>query len=374
MAATPITAYAAYNALGTDADSVLSALREGRSGLRSVPETAELGPVFGRASDPPGLPEPFEGYNGRAARLLAAALTEVSEAVIVAKRRWGPHRVGMVLGVHGPTERWLSPPDGAQTTMQTAHALGSQGPLLFAREALSLRGPTFCVHAEGAAGLAAISSAHRLIGAGLADAVITGGVGAMSSVAGRSFAARRLLSAEAARPMSVARAGTSLGEGAALLLLERHGDAFLEVCGTAESQHDGPHGRAPIEAMQGALRASGVDSSAIGFVQTLAPALITHDFAEASAIAECFEPSMPVASLIGATGWILGAGGATEVLAAAAAVRDGVIPPTIGCDPADATLPVKPSPTRRELEHDHVLVHGATLGGRSIACVIGARQ
>ena len=27
----------------------------------------------------------------------------------------------------------------------------------------------------------------------------------------------------------------------------------------------------------------------------------------------------------------------------------------------------------RELEHDHVLVHGATLGGRSIACVIGAR-
>lgn len=373
MAATPITAYAAYNALGTDSEAVLTAIREGRTGLRPVPPTAELGAMFGLAKDPPELPESYRAYDGRAARLLAAALVDVAEAVAVARRRWGSHRVGIVLGIYGPEEHWLSPPDDTQTSLHTVHALGSQGPLLLARDVLSVRGPSYCVAAEGAAGLAAIAAAHRLIGAGLADAVLAGGIGAKSSVAGRCFAARRLLSSNAARPMSVARAGTSLGEGVALLLLERHGDAFLEVCGTAEAQHDGPHGRAPVEAMRGALHASRVDSSAIGFVQTLAPAMVTHDFAEASAIAECFEPAMPVASLIGATGWIVGAGGATEVLAAAAAVRDGVIPPTVGCDPADATLPVAPSPTRRELEHDHVLVHGATLGGRSIACVVGAR-
>ena len=373
MAATPITAYAAYNALGSDADTVLAGLAEGRCGLRAVPPTAELGAHYGLAADPPALPETHAEYDGRAARLLAGALSDISEAVVVARRRWGSHRVGMILGVHGPEERWLSPPDDADTAMSTVHALGSQGPLLLARDALELRGPAYCVAAEGAAGIAAIAAAHRLIGSGLADAVIAGGVGAKSSVTGRSFTARRLLSSDAARPLSASRDGTCLGEGVALVLLERHADAFLEICGVAEAQHHGAHARAPVESMRAALRDSSLDSAAIGFVQTLAPATITHDFAEASAIAECFEPSMPVASLIGATGWIVGAGGATEVLAAAAAIRDGFIPPTVGCDPVDATLPVTPSPTRRELEQDHVLVHAATLGGRSIALVVGAR-
>ena len=125
-------------------------------------------------------------------------------------------------------------------------------------------------------------------------------------------------------------------------------------------------------ALQAALKASNVRPDMVGFVQVLAPGTVTHDFSVSAAVREAFSGGMPIASLVGATGWVLGAGGATELIVATAALVRGHIPPSVGCEPIDATLGVSPSAGRRALESDHAVVHTSSLGGRSIAFVVGA--
>ncbi|MEM6994687.1 MAG: beta-ketoacyl synthase N-terminal-like domain-containing protein [Myxococcota bacterium] len=373
MTATPITAYAAYNALGKNAEGVLEALAAGRSGLDRIESRSGPSRCWGRAPNPPALPEALGAIDNRARRLLASVCGDLAQPVVTACRRWGAHRVALVLGVHGPDAQWLREATEASTPTRVVHERGTQGPLTLAQQLLDLRGPAYCVAGEGAAGAAAIAAGHRLLQAGLADAVVAGGVGVLSSVVGESYASRRLLSEDEARPLSAVRAGTSLGEGAALVLMERHGDAFVELLGSAEA-HDGTGaGRAATPAISAALERAGVDAGSVGFVQMHAPGTITHDFNESAALRECFGAGMPVASMVGATGLVLGAAGATDVIVAAAALRDGFIPNTVGCDPPDSTLGVVASARRRELEQDYALVHAATLGGRSVALVIGAR-
>lgn len=373
MPGTPITAYAAYNALGVDTDAVLDGVIAGRSGLRMIDNPEGPSRHWGRAVDPPELPKRFACYESRAARFIAAALREVLEPVAVARRRWGAHRVALVLGSAGPDIAWLRA-RAEPVSPDALHAHGAQGPMLMAREMLGVRGPAYCVAAEGAAGAAAIAAGHRLLTGGFADAVVTGGVGALSSVAGQPYAARRLLGEGPARPLCASRSGSCLGEGAALLLLERHADSLLELVATGEAQRSGAASGAGAAAMRTALANAGLQPEAIGFVQVLAPATITHDFNEAAAVRECFGTAMPVASTMGAIGWVLGAAGATEAIVAAASVGRGVLPPTAGCDPIDGTLEVAPVPQRRELECDQAMVHAATLSGRSIALIVGARQ
>ena len=373
MAATPITAYAAYSALGTNIEQILAGLADGRSGITSIDNPRGTSRCWGRVADPPPLSEPFAEFDCRAGRLVAAVAADLVEPVAVARRRWGSDRVAVVLGTHSPDTKWLRDEVEGDTATATVHARGAQGPLLLARELLELKGPAYCVAAEGAAGAAAIASAHRLIAAGLADAVVAGGVGVLSSLAAEAYSVRRLLSEDPARPLCASRAGTSLGEGAALLLIERHGDAFLELGGVAEAQDGTGGGRAAVPAMNEALRCSGVAAESIGFVQLHAPGTITHDFLEAGAVRECFGERMPVASMVGATGLVLGAAGAIDLIVAAACIGQGFIPPTIGCDPPDGTLGVTATVARRELEHDYAMVHAVSLGGRSIAMVVGAR-
>lgn len=372
MVATPITAQAAYNALGTSVDAILAALAERRCGLTPVQQAGIDTAHWGRAPDPPPLPEPFAAFDSRATRLLCAVLPDLVGPVATARRRWGSDRLAFVLGVHGPDDSVFGPKAEAVSSA-TLQARGSQGPLLFAREALELRGPAYCVSAEGASGAAAIAAGHRLIEAGLADAVLAGGVGALSPLTVRTFAARRLLSAAPARPFAASRAGATIGEGAALVLIERHADAFVEICGVAEAQGATAGQDAATHAMRRALSRAQVEPSQVGFVQAQGSGLVTADFAEANAIQACFGESMPVSSILGATGWIVGAAGATEVAVAAAALAGGFIPASVSCTPMDGTLAVNPLDTRRELDSDYVLVHAPSLAGRSIALVVGAR-
>jgi len=373
MVATPITAYAACNALGDNADDILDALAAGRCGLAPVDETDGSTRHWGRANDPPVLPDAYAEYDSRAARLLGRVLGDLAEPVAVARQRWGSGRVALVLGVHGPDAGWLRGRD-VPTSAEQLFARGPQGPMLFAQRVLGISGHAYCVSAEGAAGAAAIASGHRLIAAGLADAVVAGGVGVLSSVVDRAYTARRLLSAAPARPLSAARAGTSLGEGAAVVLLERQAEAFVELVGAAEAQETNAENTAPLQAMQSVLRKSGLEPAAVGFVQMLAPGTVTHDFTLTTAVRKCFGEAMPVSSLVGAAGWVVGAAGATELIVAAAALSRGSIPPTVGCDPVDGTLGVLPATSRRELEYDHAMVQATSLGGRSIALVVGARS
>lgn len=371
MVATPITAYACCNALGASVTEVVEATMAGASGLvedRTLDPEGRL--RFGKAPGVEALPFSLAAFEGATARLLAHVAKELIEPVKVASQRWSPDRVAVVLGVDSPNFEALR--TAVERSISLDHAaLDARGPgglATLLSTVLETRGPAFTVSAEGASGALAVATAHRLIEADLVDAAIVGGAGTLSAPTIAAWESRRLLARGVARPLSGERQGACIGEGAALLLIERHGDAFVEIRGAGEAR-----GEQGIDASIGlALGQARVEPSRAGYVHMHGLGTITHDFAESEAVVRVFGEDMIVAATQGATGCIHGAAGASELVLAAAALEDGRIPPTVGCEPVDAALRLRPSARARELEHDLVVLHSASLCGRHAAIVLGA--
>ena len=86
-----------------------------------------------------------------------------------------------------------------------------------------LRGPSFAVTTACASGAHALGSALRMIQNGEADAVVAGGSEAvLTPLARASFGALDALSESGiSRPFDARRDGFVMGEGAAVLVLER---------------------------------------------------------------------------------------------------------------------------------------------------------
>ena len=87
-------------------------------------------------------------------------------------------------------------------------------------------------------------SARRLIAAGVVDAALIGGVDSLCRTTLCGFAGLSVLSPEACRPFSSERQGMNIGEGGAMLLVEREGHARAVVLGVGEGC-DGHHMSTP---------------------------------------------------------------------------------------------------------------------------------
>ncbi|RYY77561.1 MAG: beta-ketoacyl-[acyl-carrier-protein] synthase II, partial [Comamonadaceae bacterium] len=128
-------------------------------------------------------PAPFRS---RSNALLAALLPQLQPAVQDALARFGPARIAVVLGISaaGLEEgvaaarrfaaqgQWPPGYDYAQQEMGNGAA--------FLARALGTRGPAYTVSTACSSGAKALASAARLLRAGIADAVVAGGVDALS--------------------------------------------------------------------------------------------------------------------------------------------------------------------------------------------------
>ncbi len=101
-----------------------------------------------------------------------------------------------------------------------------------------------------------------------------------------------------------------------------------------------PDAAGQARAMRAALADAGLEPSAIGHLNAHGTATIAGDAAEAASITAVFGAhGVPVTSTKAIHGHLLGAGGAVELLAAAAALGQRRLPPTAnvaGADPAFA--------------------------------------
>jgi 3-oxoacyl-[acyl-carrier-protein] synthase II len=153
----------------------------------------------------------------------------------------------------------------------------------------------------------------------------------------------------ASRPFDRARNGLVLGEGAAVLVVERaaHADArgaagYADVAGwgaTNDAHHPttpDPAGTGAAECMRRALADAGVAPTDIGYLNAHGTGTRLGDAAEAAAIHRTFGATAPpVSSCKGVTGHLLGASSAVEVAATALALRAGLLPPTHNLDDPD---------------------------------------
>jgi len=219
-----------------------------------------------------------------------------------------------------------------------------------------LRGPSFAVSSACASGAHAIGCALRMLQCGEADAVVAGGSEAgLTPLARAAFSALDALSPSGiSRPFDARRDGFVMGEGAAVMVLERAGAArrrHARVLGCIRgygASSDAHHITAPrgdgagqAAAIAAALADARVSPRDIDYVNAHGTSTPLNDRAETQAIKLALgdhASRIPVSSTKSAIGHLLGAAGAVEAVATLLALRDRIAPPTLGLSQPDQGL------------------------------------
>jgi len=376
MAPIAIAAFTATTAVGAGLVPLQRALREQRSGLRRndfgpAPLDCWIGRVEGLEALP--LPAPLAEWDSRNHRLAWLALQQdgLPEAIAAAIDRHGAERVAIVLGTStssiGATEEAYTrlehdadggerfPDDLARPRVHTPHALG-----MFVQAATGLRGPCVTVATACSSSAKVFAQATRLLRAGLADAVLVGGVDTLCGSVLSGFHSLQLVASAPCQPFDARRIGLSLGEAGGYALLERDATAPLAwLAGYGESS-DAHHMSAPHPqglgarlAMGQALQRGGVQASQVGYLNLHGTATPANDSVEAAAVAELFPPSLHASSTKGWTGHTLGAAGIVESVISLLALREGLLPGTLNSsEPDPACGPqIRFAPDQRRIDY-----------------------
>jgi len=257
----PVTGFSAGNAMGANVEAVAIALEEGRTGLGPCPLDLPFDTVCGVFPEPlEAMPRSLAEFDTRLARMTVAILDAMAGEVGRAVRRWGRDRVALVIGTSTggilETERAYQThsvsgrlPEGFDLDRQ--HAF--HGILEVLRARTGATGPSYVVSTACSSSGKVLGSARRLIAAGLADAVLAGGVDTLCQTTLRGFESLQALSRRPCRPFSADRDGLNIGEGGAFLLIEREGEGRVFLLGVGESS-DAAHMTHPHPEGLGARR------------------------------------------------------------------------------------------------------------------------
>jgi 3-oxoacyl-[acyl-carrier-protein] synthase II len=261
--------------------------------------------------------------------------------------------------------------------------------------ALGTRGPLTTECTACAASAMSIGNAVLFIRAGMADAMLAGGVEAPVVPLGLGgFGTMRALSRRnddppgASRPFDLGRDGFVLAEGGAVLVLEELGRAqargahiYAEILGygmSSDSHHvtePDPLGGNPARAMRNAMADAGVTPEMIGYVNAHGTSTPAGDSAETRALKLALGEErayrIPISSTKSETGHLLGAAGALETIITTLAMRDSFLPPTINqTDPdPDCDLDYIPN-TGRAADVEYALTNSFGFGGHNAVLVL----
>lgn len=377
-----ISAYTGACALGATRAQLLSALYAGQTGLAASDFASPLETALGALPGAlPELPAKLRAFDTRLARMAVLLSEPLQPQLSAAVRRYGASRVGIVVasstGGLAASERAF----GASTlpehySFQRSHAFYALVEVL--RGLTGARGPGYVVSTACSSGNKVFGSARRLLAAGVVDALLVGGIDTLCQITVRGFHSLGILSARACRPFARDRDGTSIGEGGALFLIERAGEAAVSLCGVGECSdahhmtQPAPDGSGAAAAMRFALEDAALDADQIDHVNAHGTGTPLNDIAEARAIAAVLGKQVPVVSTKGATGHMLGAAAAIEALFAIAAIERGQLPPSLGCTPRDPEISLALSSEPRAQVCRYVMSNALAFGGSNASVIFGA--
>lgn len=220
------------------------------------------------------------------------------------------------------------------------------------------KGPSSCSVTACATATNSIGDAYRIIQYGAADIMISGGTEAPItplSIAG--FCAMKALSTQndrpqqACRPFDLDRDGFVMGEGAGILILEeldhalrRGARIYAELVGYGSSSdayhivQPDPEGDGAARALRAAVNEAGIRAGQLDYMNAHGTGTHFNDLVETKALKKVLGPdwgNLAITSTKSATGHMLGAAGAVELIAAVLVCSHNLIPPNINLDNPD---------------------------------------
>ena len=224
--------------------------------------------------------------------------------------------------------------------------------------ALGAKGPNFTTVSACTSSANAIGEALRILQHDDADVVIAGGTEAtVTPMAIAGFCSMKAMSTRndeptrASRPFDAERDGFVMGEGAAILVLERAEHAakrgapiLCELAGygaTGDAYHitsPTPDGGGAVRAMRAALKDAGMGPEDVQYVNAHGTSTPYNDRTESVAVKTVMGDlarNVMLASTKSMTGHLLGAAGALEAAISTLVITRGVVPPTINYENPD---------------------------------------
>lgn len=386
--------FTAASCIGRGLSPTLQALRQRRSGLKHCDfDTVDLDTYIGEVDgvDDLAIRADLHAYDCRNNRLLQLTLEQdgFADAVSAAAEKYGRQRIGVFLGTSTAgilqTELAYRERDAATGALPAHFNYGATHNTFsasdFARRYFSLTGPAASVSSACSSSAKVFASARRMIEAGIIDAAIVGGVDTLCLTTLYGFSSLGLTSPAPCRPYDAERSGISIGEAAAVVLLERTPDSLgadaILLQGIGESSDayhmSSPHpeGLGATIAMRDSLAAAGLQPGQIDYINLHGTATPSNDASEGSAVAALFGSSTPCSSTKGATGHTLGAAGGIEAVICALALRHGLIPGGLNTTRKDPALRLNYLLENREQPIRHALSNSFGFGGTNCSLVFG---
>ena len=248
--------------------------------------------------------------------------------------------------------------DRRRTSIRSLASHQVNGPGDAVARQLGVTGPVVTMSSACASGALALGAALAAVRSGEVDVAVAGGADSLCQLTYAGFNSLRSVDEEPCRPFRASRAGLSLGEGAAVLVLEpleralARGVTPLAVLAGAGASCDAHHMTAPDPSGEGAaaaiaagLRDAGLAPAAVGFVNVHGTGTPLNDAAEWKALQRVFGErvgTVPIVATKALLGHLLGSSGAIEAVATVLCLHHGElhpVPGTSGGEGGEADLP-----------------------------------
>lgn len=395
-----ITGLGITSCLGNDADTVSAALREGRSGIRHIPQYAELG----FRSQVGGAPEidleaqidrKQKRFMGDAAAFAHVALRDAIADAGLDEALVSQPRTGLIAGSGGGSAEWQI----EAADLLRARGIRKVGPYMVPRTmcstvsatlatAFKIKGVSYSISAACATSAHCIGAAADLIRAGRQDIVFAGGGEELHWALTMMFDAMGALSSKrnddpthASRPYDADRDGFVIAGGGGMLVLEDYDHAVkrgarihAELLGYGVTS-DGadmvaPSGEGAVRCMQMALE--GV-AAPLDYLNTHGTSTPLGDVIELEAIRNALGDTLPpISSTKALSGHSLGAASVHEAIYCLLMMRDGFIAGSANIETLDEGATAFPIvQASRDATLNTVMSNSFGFGGTNASLVFG---
>lgn len=395
-----ITGLGITSCLGNDSDTVSAALREGRSGIRHIPQYAELG----FRSQVGGAPEidleaqidrKQKRFMGDAAAFAHIALRDAIADAGLDEALVSQPRTGLIAGSGGGSAEWQIE---AADLLRT-RGIRKVGPYMVPRTmcstvsatlatAFKIKGVSYSISAACATSAHCIGAAADMIRAGRQDIMFAGGGEELHWALTMMFDAMGALSSKrnddpthASRPYDADRDGFVIAGGGGMLVLEEYDHAVkrgarihAELLGYGVTS-DGadmvaPSGEGAVRCMRMALE--GV-SGPLDYLNTHGTSTPLGDIIELEAIRTALGDTLPpISSTKALSGHSLGAASVHEAIYCLLMMRDGFIAGSANIERLDEGATGFPIvQASRDATLDTVMSNSFGFGGTNASLVFG---